>query len=178
MKTLSKLIAAAFVATMLLLTTNANAQTTPANALRFNIGLEVADPTGNARLGSHFILGGTARFQYGLTNNLAVTLTSGAFHFLAIDRPGTNMKYDSYGVIPIKAGLKEFFLPHIYVGLEAGAGLEITDSGWGQKKLDISPAVGYGSKHWDVGVHYDSLTGENNTYGVLGLRIAYGITSK
>ncbi len=171
-------MAVAFTAAILFFTTGVNAQTTPAHALRFNIGFEAADPTGNARIGSDLILGGTARFQYGITNNLAVTLTSGAFHFLSKDIPGTDKKFDSYGVIPIKAGIKEFFAPHIYFGIEAGAGLEITDSGWGQKKLDISPAVGYGSKHWDIGIHYDNLSGENDTYGVLGLRIAYGITSK
>jgi len=178
MKKLSKLIFAAFTVAILFFTTNANAQTTPANALRFNIGPEIADPTGNARIGSHFIMGGTARFQYGITNNFAVTVTSGAYHFFATINPATNMRYNSYGVIPIKFGFKEFFLPHIYFAGEVGEALEITDNGWGQKKLDLAPGIGYGSKHWDVGVHYDNLTGDNNPYGVLGLRIAYGITSK
>jgi hypothetical protein len=177
MKTLSKLLVFTFTVTLLFFTTNVVGQTTPVNALRFNIGLEVADPTGNARLGSDFIMGGTARFQYGITNRLAATLTSGAYHFFAIKIPGTNMRYNSYGVIPIKAGFKEFFLPHFYVAAEVGVGLEITDDGWGPKRLDLAPGIGYGTKHWDVGIHYDNLSGEDHE-GVLGLRIAYGITSK
>ncbi len=45
-----------------------------------------------------FVLGGTARLQYGITNNFAVTLTSGADHFL-VKICGTDIKYDSFGII-------------------------------------------------------------------------------
>jgi hypothetical protein len=174
MKTISKLIAVAFTATALFFTTNAKAQTTPADAFRFSIGLESGIPTGNLRIGSNFSLGGTARIQYGVTDNFALTLTSGAFHFLSKDIPGTNTKYDSFGVIPIKAGVKEFFVPNFYVGAEAGVGIEETDSGVGNTKLILSPALGYANKHWDVGFHYESFTGQNDPYGLVALRIAYG----
>jgi hypothetical protein len=174
MKTLSKLIAVALTVTAIFFTANVKAQTTAANTFNFNIGVETGIPTGNLRISSRFELGGTARLQYGVTNNFAITLTSGAFHNFGRDIPGTDLKYDSFGVIPIKAGIKEFFIPNIYFGIEAGVGLEITDSGWGQKKLDISPAVGYANKHWDIGVHYESFSGEEDKYGLVGLRIAYG----
>ncbi len=116
MKTFSKLLAAAFTITGLFFTNNVKAQTTPANALWFSIGADAGDPTGNLRIGSVFVLGGTARLQYGITNNFAVTLTSGADHFFSKDMPGTDIKYDSFGIIPIKAGIKEFFVPNIYFG--------------------------------------------------------------
>ena len=118
MKTPSKLIAIAFIASALFFAGNVKAQTTPAHALRFNIGLETSIPTGSATIGSDFSLGGTMRFQYGLTDNFALTITGGAYHFFAKVNPAspTGAKYDSYGVIPLKAGVKEFFMPNLYVG--------------------------------------------------------------
>jgi hypothetical protein len=174
MKTPSKFLAIAITLTALFFTSTLKAQTTPASALRFGIGVEIADPTGNARLGSHFILGGTARLQYGISSNFAITLTSGAYHFFPIDIPGTNIKYNSYGVIPIKAGIKEFFAPNIYFGAEAGVGVEQTDNGVDPARLLLSPALGYANAHWDIGVHYDNFSSMGDHYGLIGLRIAYG----
>jgi len=118
MKNKTKFIALiAMVVTAITITTQrVKAQTTPANAWRIGIGVEVADPTGNARIGSHFILGGTARIQYGVSNGLALTFTSGAYHFFPTTNPATGSDYNSYGVIPIKAGIKAFFAPNLYFG--------------------------------------------------------------
>jgi hypothetical protein len=173
MKTLSKFIATALTVT-LFFTTHVNAQTTPANAFRLGIGLETGIPTGNARIGSDFILGGTARLQYGVSSNFAITLTSGAYHFFPVNIPGTNTKYDSFGEIPIKAGFKEFFVPNLYFGAEAGVAIEALDSGTGPKRFILSPAVGYANNHWDVGVHYDNFSVKQGSFGLVGLRIAYG----
>lgn len=174
MKTLSKLTAVTLTVAVLLFTTNVKAQITPANAFSLSIGTEVADPTGNARLGSKFILGGTARLQYGITNSFAITLTSGAYHFLPINIPGTHMKYKSYGVIPIKAGIKEFFARNTYFGAEAGTGVEQTGTAHNPARLLLSPMLGYANKHWDAGIHYDNFSSSGDHYGLIGLRVAYG----
>jgi len=174
MKTVSKLLAGALTITVMLSATMVRAQTTPANAFRFGIGIEAADPTGNARLGSNFVLGGTARLQYGITDSFALTLTSGAYHFFPIDKPGTNIKYQSYGEIPIKAGFKEFFTPNLYFGAEAGIGVEQTDSGVDPTRFLWSPAAGYANQHWDVGFHYDHFSDQSDHFGVVALRVAYG----
>ncbi len=164
----------AFSALLLMVVTKAQAQTTEANKFQFSIGVETSDPTGNARLGSLFSLGGTARFQYGITNSFAVTLTSGAYHFFAKKIPGEDKRYDSYGVIPIKAGVKEFFVKNFYVGAEAGFAIEATDSGFGPDRFLLSPALGYANKHWDVAAHFERFSGDDDRYGLLALRIAYG----
>jgi hypothetical protein len=174
MKILFKLVAAMFATAILFCAPNVKAQTTSANALSLSIGLETADPTGNARIGSDFILGGTVSMQYGISNSLAITLTSGAYHFFPINIPGTHTKYKSYGVIPIKAGVKVFFVPNIYFGAEAGVGIEQTDNGVDPARLLLSPALGYANKHWDVGVHYDNFSTIGGHYGLVGLRTAYG----
>ena len=174
MKALSKLMAAIFIVPALFFTTNVKGQTTPANALRFNIGVDAGLPTGNLTIGSNFVLGGTARLQYGLSNNFAITLTSGADHFFSKINPATGQNYDSFGIIPIKAGIKDFFAPNIYFGIEAGVGIEQVDSGPANTKFLVSPGVGWGNKHWDIGVRYDNYSGQSDPYGFVALRVAYG----
>jgi hypothetical protein len=174
MKTKSRLIVASFIIGMLFFSTKVRAQTTQANTWRVSIGLETADPNGSARKGADFILGGTIRLQYGLSDNFALTLTSGAYHFLPIDIPGTHTRYDSYGEIPIKAGFKTFFTNNIYFGAEAGLAIEEDDNGEGPTRLLLSPALGYATKRWDFGVHYDRFSSTTqDTFGLIGLRLAY-----
>jgi hypothetical protein len=174
MKTLSKLTAAVFIITALFLTTNVKAQTTPAHTVGFSIGPDAGIPTGNLTIGSTFVLGGTPQLRYGVSDNFAITLTSGADHFFSKINPATGTRFDSFGVIPIKAGIKEFFVPHIYFALESGISIEETDSGAGNTKFDVSPAVGWGNAHWDVGVRYESYFGQADPYGFVALRLVYG----
>ncbi len=174
MKTPSKLIATVLVATAIFFfKTTVKAQTTAAHAFSFSIGPDVGLPTGNLTIGSNFVLGGTPRLQYGISNNFAITLTSGADHFFSKTIPGTNMKYNSFGIIPIKAGAKVFFTPNLYFGAEAGVGIEETDSGAGNTKFILSPAVGYAVKHLDIGVRYENFAGQSDNYGFVALRLAY-----
>lgn len=174
MKKSSKLIVTVFAVAAMFFTTNLKAQTTPANAWRLGFGVDAGIPTGNAKIGTTFILGGTGRLQYGLSNNFAITLTSGAYHFFPKMIPGENVRYNSYGIIPIKLGIKEFFTQSIYFGAEAGAALEETDNGSGPTRLILSPALGYANEHWDAGVRYENFSGSGGSSGILALRIAYG----
>jgi hypothetical protein len=176
MKTLSKLITTAFAGAALFFTTQVNAQTITAQKFALSLGIEAGKPTGGATPYAVFNLGGTVRLQYGLTNDLALTFTTGGYHFFMEDIPGTSTPYNSYGVGPVKAGIKYFFAPNIYFGAEGGIGVEVTEHGFdgGQKKLLLSPAIGYATEHWDYAVHYESLTGQGNNYGIVALRVAYG----
>lgn len=178
MKKLSNLAAAASLAVALFIGTNVKAQTTPANQWRLGIGVEGGLPTGNEHDFSNFELGGTARLQYGFTNNFAATLTSGYYNFFGKTIPGSNEKYSSLGMVPVKLGIKAFFAPNIYFGAEAGAGFET--SGYKDTKLILSPALGYANKSWDVGVRYENFSGigSNNgpNFGTVALRVAYGFS--
>ncbi|MGN6177817.1 MAG: hypothetical protein ACTHNW_01470 [Mucilaginibacter sp.] len=173
MKNKFKLITCAALMLAGIVTGKANAQTAVPGQLQGSIGLEISDPTGTARIGSHFSLGGTARLQYGLSNNIAITATSGAYHFFTVIIPGTNKRYNSYGVIPIKAGIKAFFAPHVYLGAEAGVGIEATDSGFGPDRLLLSPAMGYATQNWDFALHYENFSSNGDHYGLVALRLAY-----
>ena len=174
MKKITKLAAAALTGVALLIGSNVHAQTTPSNAFRFGIGLEAGVPTGNASNFSNFELGGTARLQYGLTNDLALTLTSGYYNMFGKDYTvgPTTFKAKDNGIVPLKAGIKAFFASNLYFGAEAGAGFE-TASG-GNTKFIVSPGLGYANKTWDVSARYENFSGQGNNYGLVGLRLAYG----
>ena len=175
MKASSKLIVAVFAAGLMFFGTQVRAQTTEAKKFNLNLGIEAGLPTGNQATYANFDLGGTVRLQYGLTNDLAVMFTTGGYHFFMKAGPN-GVTYSSFGIGPVKVGLKEFFVPNIYFDAEAGIGREVNEQGFvgGQTKLLVSPGIGYANKRWDYGLHYDSLTGNNNAYGVFNLRIAYG----
>ena len=181
------MIAVAASAVAILFTTELKAQTTDPNKFRFGIGLEAGAPTGNAHDISNFELGGTARLQYGLSNNLALTLTSGYYNFFGKTYTtsvfdGTNtttVSVDgrSLGMIPVKAGIKAFFASNFYFGAEAGAGFEVhapIDGAEKDTKLILAPGLGFANKTWDVGIRYENFSGQGNNYGLAGLRIAYG----
>lgn len=174
MKRSTKLIAAAFTAAAIFFGTTVKAQTTPANKFRLGIGLELGAPTGNAHDHSNFELGGTARLQYGVSNNLALTLTSGYYNMFGKEYQvgGVTYKTQNLGIVPLKAGMKAFFADNLYFGAEVGAGFETVKNG--NTKLIVSPTLGFANKTWDVGVRYENFSGQENNYGLVGLRVAYG----
>ena len=184
MKKLSNLLAVAVVAIAIFLGTNAKAQTIVPNKWRFGVGVEGGLVTGDAHDASNLELGGTARLQYGFSNNLALTLTSGYYNFFGKSYDDAGDKYQSLGMVPIKAGLKYFLTGNIYVAGEAGVGIETkafgvqgTDDDLASQthtKLLLSPGIGWANKHYDVGVRYENYSGNSDNYGIVALRLAYG----
>ncbi|WP_184542399.1 hypothetical protein [Mucilaginibacter sp. FT3.2] len=188
MKTMTKVIAGAFTAVAIFIGTNVKAQTTPANSLRFGVGVEGLLPVGNLHDGSNVGLGGTARLQYGVNKNVALTLTSGYYNFFgktvseSVTTPTgtatTSFKGRSLGIVPVKAGIKAFVADGFYFSGEAGAGFEVHEPIAGEDKstkLILAPGLGYATKSWDIGARYENFSGGNSgSYGTVGLRIAYG----
>ena len=183
MKTMTKLVAAAFTAAALFIGTNVNAQSVPKNAFRFGFGVEGLAPVGDLHKVSNIGLGIIPRLQYGAADNLAITLTSGYYNFFG-KTDDANVKYKSYGVIPVKAGIKAFVSQNVYLSAEVGAGFETsapgdikepieTDFGT-HTKLLASPGIGWANQKWDVGARYENFSGQGNSFGTIGLRIAYG----
>ncbi len=179
-KTTTKWIAAA--AMVILITGQVQAQTTAKraskdskDAFRVGLGLEAGYPTKNF---SNAELGGTIRLQYDLANNISLILTPGFYHFFAKDGrfqiPENGIAYgNDLNIIPVKAGLKSFFAQNFYLSAEAGAGFELNHAK--ETKLILSPGIGYaGNKGLDLGLRYENFSGNNSSYGLIGLRIAYG----
>lgn len=181
MRITKKIIPVALLVIGLLFNTRVKAQTSDPGKWRLGFGLEGGLPTGAIHDASNFELGGTACLQYSLSNNLAITFTSGYYNFFSKTIPITvfnedgstsvqNFKAANQGVIPIKLGIKDFFAPNIYFGAEAGAGIETN----GTTKLILSPAIGWANKSIDVGVRYENFSGNHVDYGMVALRVAYG----
>jgi hypothetical protein len=156
-----------------LIGSNVKAQTKDVSPWRLGVGVEAGAPTGNAHDGSNFELGGTARLQYGADKGLAWTLTSGYYNFFGKEI-GNGLKTSSAGIVPAKLGIKAYFADKIYFSAEAGAGFE-TGTG-GDTKLILSPGLGWSSSSVDVGLRYENFSGQGNSYGLVGLRIAYGFS--
>jgi hypothetical protein len=187
MKKLSNLVAAAAVAAAIFFGSNVKAQTIVPNAWSFGIGVEGGLPTGWAHDYSNLELGGTARIQYGLSQNFALTLTSGYYNFFGKATGVTGVDYSSMGMVPVKAGFKAFVNSGFYFSGEAGAGFEtkaFEAAGAGittdpkETKLILSPGLGWANKSWDVGLRYENYSGQDNNFGLVALRIAYGFGVK
>ena len=179
MKNTTKWIAATATVATIFFTAKTNAQTTTTtpNPWRFGIGLEAGLPTGNAHDFSNFELGGTARLQYDASDHFAWTLTSGYYNLFGKDitvaTPNglVSGQAANLGIVPVKLGIKVFFAPKLYFGAEAGAGFETVSDG--NTKLILSPTLGFANKTWDVGLRYENFSGQGNSYGLAGLRVAY-----
>jgi hypothetical protein len=192
MKKLTKIIAVASFAVASLFTANqVSAQTTtPASAWRFGIGVEGLFPTGGQLKDiSNAGIGGTARLQYGINNTVAFTLTSGYYNYFGkeysrVITPTSTVTYKAvdFGMVPVKAGIKAYVGSGFYVAGEVGAGFETKDAYRGATgefngkatKLILAPSVGYSWTNVDLGVRYENFSGQNNNYGMVAARLAYG----
>jgi len=176
MKKSTNLIAAAFTVAVIFFGSSAKAQTmstTPApSPWRLGIGVETGLTDATASY-NKFELGGTARLQYNTGGPVAIMLTSGYYNLFAKNYNGKDI-----GVVPVKLGAKIFFAPKWYFSGEAGAGFETKEDAYTGKKdvkLILSPGIGYAtSEGVDLGLRYENLSGQDYSYGIIGLRIAYG----
>lgn len=157
-----------------------HAQSATPNNLRFGIGVDGLLPVGNSTSTLNFGLGITPRLQYSLSDKVALTFTSGIYHFFpkTITYPtsgfiaGFTTKYES-DIIPVKAGLKFFVNSNFYVAGEAGAAFEVANGG-GPVHFLASPGIGYATKKWDFGARYENFSGNGYSDGIVGFRVAYG----
>ncbi len=177
MKILSKLIAVSITASAIFLCTGAQAQTVAAKQFTFSLGAETGLPTGVAKLGANFALGATGQFQYGVTNDFAVTFAAGGYHFFPKKSPTTGKRYGSYGEIPVKIGVKQVIVSNFYVGVEGGLAWEKLEDGEGWAhfhRRDLAGRLGYANKHWDLSARYEDFYMKDYHSGLVALRLAYG----
>lgn len=136
--------------------------------LKFNGGVHVDIPVSNMDaygIGAGLdILG-----QYGFTDNLAVTLDAGYTSFF----PKSDYKdiIDNAGIIPIRAGIRFFATPQLYLGAKGGVGIGTGDGS--ETMTAYSFGAGYMmSSKLDVGVAYDGYS-KNGSMGSIGIRVGY-----
>jgi len=173
----SKFLCTALVAAALFMGSNVKAQSTTPNPLRFGIGVEGLLPVGDASNTLNFGLGITPRLQYTVSDKVALTFTSGLYHFfpktLTYPSVGSSSSYSvkyKSDIIPVKVGAKFFVCPHFYLSGEVGAAFEVAEGG-GPVHFLASPGFGFANKKWDIGARYENYNGND---GLVGLRLAYG----
>ena len=177
MKKFTKLTAATMAVAALFFTSNLIAQTTATTATpspwHLSIGIEPGIPTGNATDISSFEIGGTARLQYNADKSFAVMLTAGYYDFMGKTDPNnSSVKFTSLEMVPVKVGAKYYAAPMFYIDGEAGFGFDMNYEN--HTKLILSPGIGYDSGSLDIGLRYENYSGNNNSFGLIGLRVAYG----
>nr|WP_067059837.1 hypothetical protein [Mucilaginibacter sp. L294] len=171
MKKLKALLITAITLGFLFTSLTGKAQSITKNTFKWSIAEETFRPVGHFHRESDFGIGGSVRMQYGLSDRVALTFTAGYYNFF-VKAPYKNLGVEDYRLVPVKVGIKAFVLPHIYLAAEAGVGFEVNRE---KKRVFIaSPGVGWANKSWDVGVRYENYAANNNGYGTLALRIAYG----
>jgi hypothetical protein len=181
MKKCTNFVAAALLAVAIFSGTSLKAQTTTESPWRLGIGVEYGQPTGNLRHIFEGEYGGNIRLQYMASPGLGIMLTSGYDNFFGGNKMNTattfgNTTYatdeHNLGIVPVKVGVKGFFAKGMYVSAEGGVGFE---TGYNEdKKLILSPGLGWADTSWDIGLRYENFSGQNNNYGLVGLRVAYG----
>jgi hypothetical protein len=175
-----KLFCTILTALILFAVSHVKAQSASSGNLRFGIGLEGLLPVGNASNTLNFGLGVTPRLQYSLSHTVALTFTSGIYHFFPKtvtypatgSFPGFTTTYKS-DIIPVKVGAKFFVMPNFYLSGEVGVAFEVAEGG-GPAHFLASPGIGYATKKWDVGARYENFSGNGYSDGIVGLRVAYG----
>lgn len=168
-------MAATITVAAMLFTINTKAQTTATSASspwKLSLGLEAGIPTGNATDISNFEIGGTGRLQYNTSATFAVMLTSGYYNMIGKSVAGSSsVKYPSLGMVPVKVGVKYYAAPSFYIDGEAGFGFDTSYEN--HTKLIVSPGIGYEGGPVDIGLRYENYSGNNNSFGLVGLRVAY-----
>lgn len=164
MKNSTKILASAVAVVALFFSVNANAQ----DSRKLGIGLNVGVPT---TTGYSLAIGGDLRYQFDIDKQLSVPITAGYTNLSLKDTYGGG----SFGLIPVKAGLKYFFNDTgagAYGLAEAGAAFSTTSGGG--TSFAYSPAIGYSwSNGLDLAAKYEGYS-NNGSIGYAGIRLAYG----
>jgi hypothetical protein len=148
---------------------------------RFSIGLEGGVPVGDAADFSSAVIGGSIKFEHPIATSTAFTLSAGYSSFLGktVTIGGSSVKYDSYGAIPIKAGIKYHFTEGFYGEGQLGAAIG-TKSG-SKVGFAYAPGIGYDfGGGVDIGVRYEGWSIKNTapfdgstTLGQVAARLAF-----
>ena len=160
-------------------------QTTPPSdkqEFRLSVGPEAGIPIGQLSNGYGWFLGGSVQGELPIAKNFYVIANAGYNNFFVKDGVIPNQDIRT---IPVKAGLKYFFVPNLlYVQAEAGASFLVDKSDLSADKSTnfvYAPSVGVLLKlapknYLDIGFRFQGNGSfyNNGTYGnVLGLRVAY-----
>jgi len=171
-------------------TTPTSTSTTTKDGIRYSIGVEAGIPVGNFKDGYKWNLGGSVQADIPVASQLFVTVNAGFNNVFGKKDLGGVAGADVPNVqlLPVKAGLKYFVIPNLYVQGEAGAAFLLNKSDFYNDKsvaFAYAPQIGVqfpvsaSGNFIDAGVRYEATTKyaskfDNSKVQFLGLRVAYG----
>lgn len=171
-----------------LFTVKSNAQsvetgTISGSGIRYSVGVETGIPVGSLNGSYKWNLGGSVQADIPvLDNRLYATINAGYNNIFA--ESDDIVKVNDIHLIPVKAGLKYFLIPSVYVQGEAGVAFINNKSYLGDNKsaaFVYAPQAGVlfpvGDKSYiDAGVRYEGnskFSNNGSSSNFLGLRVAY-----
>lgn len=164
-----------------------NAQTTASktesygSGIRLSVGADAGVPVGSLNSAYNWSLGGSLQGDFPIVKDqLYATLNSGYNNIFA---KGQNAIPDIH-LIPVKAGLKYFFIKQVYIQGEAGISFLTDKNMLGANKSAVfvyAPQAGVvlnigGKNYIDAGFRFESnqkFYDGGNTANFLALRVAY-----
>ena len=168
-------------------TTSTTKTSTSSNGVILSIGVDAGIPTGKLSDSYNWNIGGSVQADLPVAQNLFVTVNAGYNSIQGKKNiAGSGLDATNIQLLPVKAGLKYFVVPHFYVQGEAGAAFALNKSDVGFDKsaaFVYAPQIGYqfpiGGKNFiDAGVRYEASTKFNSNIddskvNFFGLRVAY-----
>ena len=174
-------------------TTTSTKTSTSSNGVILSVGVDAGIPTGKLSDSYNWNIGGSVQADIPVAQNLFVTVNAGynsiqGKNNINVITPAGATTVDATNIqlLPVKAGLKYFVVPHFYVQGEAGAAFALNKSDVGFDKsaaFVYAPQLGYqfplsGKSYLDAGVRYEASTKFNSNIddskvNFFGLRVAY-----
>ncbi|PZP45190.1 MAG: hypothetical protein DI598_13680 [Pseudopedobacter saltans] len=143
----------------------------------YSFGIEGALPIGNFEKSNKFGFGGSIKYAYNFTENVALSLQVGYLHFSQKDSLENPNPYMVKRVVPVLVGLRYSLSKPFYIEPQVGAantGYRIAGEDENQTNIGYGLNIGYVTKsHWDISLNFKGSQLERNNLFWCGLKLAY-----
>ena len=141
---------------------------------KISVGIDAAIPNGNAATVYDAGFGVSLKYEAPIATNLYATVSAGYEAFFVKSEFKSLGLNSSYGFIPLKAGLKYYFMEDgVGFFAEGQVGASISTQSGGGTAFAYAPGIGYSvDGGFEVGARYEAWS-KNGTFGQFALRLAY-----
>jgi hypothetical protein len=143
-----------------------------AQSSKTSLGFEAGIPVGDTKDVFDAVIGGSLKFDLPVATGAYFTLSAGYNSFLSNDITKARTGKSSFGFVPLKVGVKYYFVPGFFGEGQVGAAVS-TQSGGGTA-FAYAPGIGYSfPSGFEAGVRYEGWTKDGTTTSQANLRLAF-----
>ena len=167
--------------------TTTQSTSTSSNGIIYSVGVDGGFSAGSFKATNKWDLGGSVQADIPVANQFFLDINAGYVNFYGKNNVyGSGTQATAVQLLPVKAGLKYFFLGDVYVQADAGIGFALNKSDLDYQRTAAflyTPQIGVklpiGTKQFiDAGVYYEASTKftsgvDNSKINFFGLRAAY-----